>query len=190
LRGNDLELIKLLRELTEKESDRFWTRNNVFVTINAALLAFFASSYSKLPVILYGSLCLFGLTTSLAWFQISRAGKFYAQRWRLAARDLAHRNPSIKRKAPLLAGIKNLNKPSGPSSSKCMMIMSLVSAFIWLLLSMYTLIWGYSENNNSNVSPGNSIQIYETDRSHRSRMDTLHDSVTTQADDSGGNNER
>jgi hypothetical protein len=133
----DFEVIKLLRELTEKESDRFWTRNNVFVTINAGLLAFLAASYEKVPFFVFLGMCGFGIATSLAWYQISRAGKYYAQRWRLAARDLAASDDQLTQKAPLLAGVKNLDKPSGPSSSRCMMAMAIVATVIWLLLAGY-----------------------------------------------------
>lgn len=139
MKNIDFELLKLLRQLTEKESDRFWTRNNVFVTINAGLLAFLASSYTNLHYVIFLTLCFFGLATSLSWLQISRAGKYYAQRWRVAARQIAEAQKEIKSKAPLLAGIKNIKKPWGPTSSKCMMMMAVVTVFLWTSL----LIWGF-----------------------------------------------
>lgn len=132
---DDFEILKLLRELTEKESDRFWTRNNVFVGINAGLLAFLAASYDEVPTFVFLGMCGFGIATSLAWYQISRAGKYYAQRWRLAARSLAASDDELAKKAPLLAGVKNLDKPRGPSSSQCMMAMALVAATIWFALA-------------------------------------------------------
>jgi hypothetical protein len=138
-KDKEFELVKYLRNLSEKESDRFWTRNNVFVTINAGLLAFLASSYSSLDRIMIMFICVFGVIISAAWLQISRTGKFYAQRWRNASRELAQQNDYIIEKAPILAGVKKTKEPRGPSSSRCMKWLAIISVMIWLLIGIYSI---------------------------------------------------
>ena len=162
---DDFEILKLLRELTEKESDRFWTRNNVFVTINAGLLAFLAASYDEVPPFVFLAMCGFGIATSLAWYQVSRAGKYYAQRWRLAARSLAESDDQLAEKVPLLAGVNNLDKPSGPSSSRCMMAMALVAATIWLLLVGYGIATWTRRPTAVDTRPASSLCVIVGERS-------------------------
>lgn len=150
----ELEIIKYLRDLSEKESDRFWKRNNVFVTINAGLLAFLISSYSNNDNYIVILICVFGFITSLAWFQISRTGKYYAQRWRNASKELAKNNYYIKGSARILCGqINVIKKPKGPSSSNCIKCVALITAIIWLLVASISIF-----KNSEKTSAGNEIK--------------------------------
>ena len=63
----------------DAEADRFWTRNNVFLTINGALFAVLAGFARDAWVVL--AVSSFGFGLSLVWLRVNRVGKFYLDRW-------------------------------------------------------------------------------------------------------------
>ena len=172
----EIELIKYLRDLSEKESDRFWTRNNVFVTINAGLIAFMASSFSSLDVFIISIISLFGIFISLAWWQILRTGKYYAQRWRNASRSLAKQNEYIIENVSILAGKIEDKQPRGPKSSQCMKWLAIFTSLIWLSIGIYVLTNG-SKSIKTNPNEMNdhlyNNQIYKNQTYYYENKDTI-----------------
>ena len=135
LREEDkIQILFKLLDSTEKESDRFWTRSNVFVTINSALFALFAASYSKLLFEYKLIFSVLGIILTLAWLQVLRTGKYYAKRWRLDAKEFILADDDLKDIFRTACGNPRVNKPSGPSSSVSMKIISIFSLIVWLFI--------------------------------------------------------
>ncbi|MEW5859995.1 MAG: hypothetical protein AB1861_21845 [Cyanobacteriota bacterium] len=66
----------------DKEADRFWLRNNLFLLINGGLLAAFTTipgaSGAKFVI------SLFGIYFSALWALVNKKGAYYVHRWRPA----------------------------------------------------------------------------------------------------------
>lgn len=74
------EEYKLAIERQEQESSRYWSRSNIMLIVQAALISFFVNIYNVKPV--------FGLITategfflSLIWLGVINRGKKYINRW-------------------------------------------------------------------------------------------------------------
>ncbi|MFQ5824880.1 MAG: hypothetical protein ACE5JB_12555 [bacterium] len=52
--GDTLDRLKILVETLDRENDRFWRRNTVFVTISAGLLALVAGYIDKIGPLMGG----------------------------------------------------------------------------------------------------------------------------------------
>lgn len=82
------ELIKWqsLLQIWDNEADRFWTRNNIFLVVNGALLIA-VTSFSKEPFIA-AAISVFGMIFVVLWTRVNRIGKFYVDRWRMLLEEL------------------------------------------------------------------------------------------------------
>ena len=83
----------------DDESDRFWTRNNIFLLINSGLLVTATSAIEtpQLKIIV----SIFGIYFSLIWVQVNKKGAYYVHRWR-----------------PVIEEFENVLKKTGLVSSK------------------------------------------------------------------------
>jgi len=137
--ADDWEILKLLLEQTENESDRYWTRMNIFVTIMGAMFAGIVIFSEQINPILMILISLFGLSISLAWFQVARMSKFYANRWRKDAAALLESNEE------LLVKIKAINEPRvrkpklAISSTQCIKFLSVIVMILWGALMAYAI---------------------------------------------------
>jgi len=147
------EILKTLLDITEKESDRFWQRARLLITINSALMALAISLVSISDMYVVIILSLFGIMSSLAWIQILRTGKYYASRWRADAKYLIDGDPVLANYFHAAAKKPRIKRPFGPKSSMCIMIMAYVSILFWISIPVIKYIWPgkYSINNPSEV---------------------------------------
>jgi len=78
-----MEILKVVVDLAEKESDRGWTRYSMMLYSSSAMvgiLAFAANPQSNFPNILAST---FGLSIAVVWLFVNRASRFYERRWHL-----------------------------------------------------------------------------------------------------------
>ncbi len=83
--------------LWNSECDRFWTRSNIFLIVNGALLTAFAAFSSD--IFARGTLATVGLYTSIIWLLLNKKSAHYVSRWRPVLEALELRLPA----APLRA---------------------------------------------------------------------------------------
>ena len=74
---NKLTLLTFLSNLAEKESDRLWTRNTTFFSLNTALLAIVGIVPQEIRHEAAGFFALLGLSTSIAWWHVNPLSFFY-----------------------------------------------------------------------------------------------------------------
>lgn len=79
--ANLLEHYKIAVNMHKEEANRYWTRNNVFLILNGALLAIFSKDIGEKAFIII-VVSFIGITISLAWFGILNKGKSQIERWR------------------------------------------------------------------------------------------------------------
>ena len=102
----NFEEYKLALDLIEKESERFWTRNNVFLIIQGALIAFYNSVFSTGNF--YGLIVAAqGFFLAVIWIGVLIKGKNYVDRWDITARDIEKR--LLDTYPNTLLGLKRLN---------------------------------------------------------------------------------
>lgn len=91
-------------ELLENESDRFWARNNAFLLVQGAMIAF----YSKATMGSLFSLLLSieGLFLALIWIGVLVKGAKYVGRWDKVVREIENKLIS---KSDEFVGLKKLN---------------------------------------------------------------------------------
>lgn len=72
---------KLAMDLLEKESDRFWARNNVFLLTQAALVSFYASMANSGVFFFKLLLASQALFLAMIWMGVLLRGASYVERW-------------------------------------------------------------------------------------------------------------
>ena len=75
-----LEIWKAALEAWDKEADRFWTRNNVFLMLCTALIAILIAV--NLEVIIRLAVSVLAMLFSYIWLKVNRRGKYYLDRWK------------------------------------------------------------------------------------------------------------
>jgi hypothetical protein len=84
------EEYRLATELLEKESDRYWNRNNIMLLIQGALLALFGGVFGK-GAIIEVAVSTMGLIFSILWYGIVYKGSLYVGRWDRVVMDIETR---------------------------------------------------------------------------------------------------
>ncbi len=69
-----------LLQMWDSEADRFWTRNNLLLLINGALLGLFGTF--EAPRLITVLACAFGIYFSWLWMFLNKKGEYYVARWR------------------------------------------------------------------------------------------------------------
>lgn len=82
----NLDAYRLAIELSEKESDRYWSRSNIILLVQGALATIVANQADHLGRTLL--ICLLGLFVSLLWLGVLYKGKLYVNRWSSAAKRI------------------------------------------------------------------------------------------------------
>ena len=92
-------------DLVERESDRFWARNNVFLLVQGAMIAFYSKANTGLT---FGMLVSAeGFFLALIWIGVLRKGAHYVSRWDKVAREIERRLE--ERNGSDFIGLKRLN---------------------------------------------------------------------------------
>ena len=139
------EKIQLLLSLVnwkEGEDAKFWTRYNLFLSLNSALLAAsfigdgsllnLSLNNKNIPIggVLVG---FFGLSLSLIWFNLLNASKTYISRWIADIDHLLESEPDI---AEYVKGYSDKSSRIGaPDKRKA-------TEYARLVVKLYSVIWG------------------------------------------------
>lgn len=69
--------------LWDKEADRFWSRNNIFLMVNGGIILFTLSSISGKTTHLFALIStLLGVCLAYIWLRVNKVGKYYLDRWK------------------------------------------------------------------------------------------------------------
>lgn len=82
------EQYKLALELLEKESDRFWSRNNVFLLIQAALISLYGAIMDDKSLLFNLLISMQAWFLAFTWLCVLIKGATYVARWDKVVRDI------------------------------------------------------------------------------------------------------
>lgn len=164
---DDWELIKLSLNQAEKESDRYWTRANLFIMILVGSFALVGSFFKNIDPLVMILLSLFGISISIIWFQVGRMSKFYAARWRQDAIELLKKNEEISDRMRALTNPRiNRPRPQKLSSSMCILILAIISTLLWTSLLFYSVhlyVQRTESNTSISISAGEEVKLFIED---------------------------
>lgn len=164
---DDWELIKLSLDQAEKESDRYWTRANLFIMILVGSFALVSSFFKNIDPLVMILLSLFGISISIIWFQVGRMSKFYAARWRQDAIELLKKNEEISDRMRALTNPRiNRPCPQKLSSSMCVLILAIISTLLWTSLLFYSVhlyVQRTESNTSISISAGEEVKLFIED---------------------------
>lgn len=130
--SNSLGLLKLSIDSYHRETDRFWSRNTVFVAVNVALISVFAAYGARISTSGTVLLSAFGLAAAWAWFQTVRMGKHYSEREELDAKKLVESREDYSTILRRWTKNPRVKRPRGPRPTTCVGIVSLATIVLWL----------------------------------------------------------
>ena len=91
-------------ELLENESDRFWARNNVFLLVQGAMIAFY--SKANMGSLFSALISIEGLFLALIWIGVLVKGAKYVGRWDDVVREIESK---LVAESDSFIGLKKLN---------------------------------------------------------------------------------
>jgi len=137
---------KLANEMHKEEANRYWIRNNVFLILNAALVAIFSKDITK-QISIVCIVSSVGIIMALTWLSVLTRGKNQIERWRKVI-DHYESKFSDNLKVYALADkySKEIPAPRGlaslmdMSASKAMNFLVYSMSIIWVLLLVFSLL--------------------------------------------------
>lgn len=134
-----LEKWKALTEVWNKEADRFWTRNHVFLIVNSALLMVLSGfTEEALMSLIFSS---FGLIFSIFWYCVIVKGKYYMERWMPILQKLEKDDEiDVFGKELLESSAESKATKKYEPTSTYMKYVAISFALIWLTLIIYNLL--------------------------------------------------
>lgn len=134
-----LEKWKTIVEIWDKEADRYWMRNNIFLIVNSALLIVISSSVQNFLLCMIVS--IFGIIFSFYWYRINLMGKYYLDRWKFIL-DKLEINDDINIFGVELQKIqKSFKEPMKyKATSTYMRYVNFLFAIMWFILFIFYII--------------------------------------------------
>ncbi len=117
-----LQILHMMLHFMDREGERYWHRNGVFVAIVSGLFGLYLAKFDDFAgpfSIAYG---IFGVVIGLGWLQVLRTGKYYALRWRLDAKEYVKQFPELENSFRAAAGNPRIHHPGGGKSSDVMRV--------------------------------------------------------------------
>ena len=134
-----IEKWKTLAQIWDKEADRFWTRNNIFLIVNSALLIV-VSSFVQEPIVCI-IVSVFGIIFSFFWYRINKMGKYYLDRWKILLSKLEHDDDINIFGKELLKVKEKFQEPKKyKATSTYMRYVTILFGMIWVTLIIYNLL--------------------------------------------------
>jgi len=130
----ELGLMKTIIESLDRESDRFWKRNTLFVTISAALFALTAGYGDSIDAGMKIAISVFGLVVALAWCNAVVMGKYYWLRIETDLKDVLKRKTGLDIMMDSWFNKRKMNRPKAIRPTTCVFIVAIVSSVIWVVL--------------------------------------------------------
>lgn len=97
VRGYYVEKWKTAMEMWDKEADRFWARNNIFLLLAGALTVLLTAA--SLSSAIRSLVSVLGVLFTYIWMRVNQRGKFYLDRWKPIIEDLEEKTgiPVLRR---------------------------------------------------------------------------------------------
>jgi hypothetical protein len=137
-----IESIQLMLHFMDREGERYWQRNAVFVSIITALFGLFIIKLSEFGPIQFLFLGMFGVIASRAWVEVLDISKFYAERWRQDACAYVKSHSDLASVFHTVCGEPLIERPSGPGSSAVMKRLARLSQVTWFAVIAYGVLMG------------------------------------------------
>lgn len=91
-RNNKIDLYKLVWDLQNQESNRFWQRNTVFLLLHGGLLAILSTTNLQFMQMI---ISLEGFFLAIFWLGVLKRGKDYVYRWNRVLTRIENENKNI-----------------------------------------------------------------------------------------------
>ena len=142
---DDLVKWEALLQLWDKEMDRFWTRSNIFLVVNGALLVA-VTSFTSLSII-GAAVSLFGMIFISIWIKVNRIGKYYVDRWKYFLQEI-----EIEWDKKIVGNLDKMTRESAyasryRSTTRYMLITLRIMFFLWLVIFVQFIIQFINENS-------------------------------------------
>jgi len=130
-----LQMLQLVSDIAERESDRTWRRFAILITINGALVALvsiISPEFSKATRLVAG---IFGLVVSFAWYKMVPISKYYEQRWQEDMKYIISSDPVLADVIKARDSVTSrATRPTAWSASSYVRVMAIMIGAIWLIL--------------------------------------------------------
>jgi len=141
-----IEIFKIISDLAEKETDRYWIRYRTMFLINSAIGAIISFTPDNIRMIVILFCSPIGFFTSYSWLQIIRWSEYYQDRW---VRDQIAIINSDQFLSDYIKGRseERLKKPEMISIRKLFWVGPVVFLVIWIMLislSVISVAWPMS----------------------------------------------
>lgn len=92
---NKLEILKLVSDLAERETDRTWSRTTAIMTLNAGLFILTSVAFQKNLTSLLIICAVLGILLAFLWFSIAVISKYYEERWHKDMEAIISNDPTL-----------------------------------------------------------------------------------------------
>ncbi len=132
-----LEILKLVADLAERETDRTWRRTGTMLTVNAGLLVLVTVAIEKKVPVIVLFVGIFGIILSILWHKIAVMSKFYEKRWHKNMEAIIKSDDTLKQ---WVTG-RNDFRPEKRSATGYFRIVIKLTGLFWCALVLYILGW-------------------------------------------------
>lgn len=137
-----ISAIDTLMNYASAESQMYWQRNSVFITINSAMIGLYVAVKGNFHPIVVIGMGLFGQLLSYAWIRVMIYGKFFAEKWREDARYIARTDESLIEAYSALLNRPRVERPSYAKPSVVMRRLGFAFQVLWgivMCVGLYSL---------------------------------------------------
>lgn len=132
------EMLKLVSDLAEHETDRTWGRTMAIMTANAGLFVLVSVAIQKDLQPLVVAVAAVGVLLAILWYCIATISKHYEERWH---KDM---EAIILEDDDLTKFVRGRNKPRTArprtwSATTCLKIIIVLMGLVWLLILVLSL---------------------------------------------------
>jgi len=133
---NKEEAFKIIMNSFEKEADRTWSRNNIFLMINAGALSIIVHAWSNLPPVLLSMAGMGGMIICCLWRQAIKISGYHELKWIRDAEAILLNNPEFMEYFQAISphGSSRIKRPKGPGARKCIIYTNSVFIILWFIL--------------------------------------------------------
>ena len=130
---NKLSIISTCLSYSVYESNVYWQRNAIYVTINSVVFGLIAAKIEDTSNFALLVVCLFGVYFNFYWHHVNKYSKFFAGRWRQDAAKIIENDQVLKNCFLSLLDKQEVLRPKGFLPSQVMNNLALFFKYIWIL---------------------------------------------------------
>ena len=118
------------------ESNVYWQRNAIYLTINSIMLGAIVAFSNNLNSFLFLTVGGFGVFLNWYWLHVNKYSKYFAERWREDARTSAKGNIELAKSYKALLGKSRIECPTGKRPSQVMNQMCASFRILWIIITL------------------------------------------------------